>query len=143
MVVVVVVVVSVEVVVLVVVVVVVLVVVIVVIVIVVVVFLVVVIVVVVVLVVVVGLQCDFLSTLTAIQFYSHRYMTIPRHWLKADETCCDGWVKFIINNRILVFVSIENLKKKRNKKILQTASGLVMYKALLSKCREDYTRLQV
>ena len=47
---------------------------------------------------VVGLECYYLSTLTAIQLYSHRYMVIPRHWSKADKTCCDGWVKVIINN---------------------------------------------
>ena len=49
------------------------------------------------------------ATLTAIKLHSHWYVTVPFYWFETYVARSDWWPKFVLNNCVAVYVTIELL----------------------------------
>ena len=60
-----------------------------------------------------------------IKFHPHGDMSLPACWMHANETCRDRRCNFVMNNRIIITVSLEYLKLDQMGKAVKGFSYLM------------------
>ena len=68
--------------------------------------------------------------LSAVKFHPHWNMSMPGCWVNANESCCDSRWNIVMNNRVLITVSLE-------RKIIAKTAAMHAWSCLMQGLRQE------